>query len=102
MILHSYAEQVMTMCSIQERQLSLLYFLSNLPLMIKAKMPSTLYTVSNIFMRVYGCVEEVVTMCLVYKIWRLLALVLISTPPPTPTPHPHPILDLDSLSKFTY
>ena len=26
----------------------------------------------DIFMRLYGSVEEVVTMCLVYKIWRLL------------------------------
>ena len=31
-----------------------------------------------IFMRLYGSVEEVVIMCLVYKIWQLFALVLIS------------------------
>ena len=49
-----------------------LYFLSYLSLMVKATMPSILNTVRNIFMRLYGSVEEVVTMCLVYKIWRLL------------------------------
>ena len=34
-------------------------------------MPSILNTVRNIVIRLYGSVEEVVTMCLVYKIWRL-------------------------------
>ena len=74
MILHSYVEQVMTMCRIhvQEKQLSLSYFLSYLPLMIKATMPSILNTVRDIFMRLYGSVEEVATICLVFKIWRLL------------------------------
>ena len=50
----------------------ILYFLSDLPLMVKATMPSILNPVRNIFMRLYGSVEEVVTMCLVYKIWWLL------------------------------
>ena len=36
MILHSYVEQVMTMCHIQEWQLSLSYFLSYFPLMVSA------------------------------------------------------------------
>ena len=63
MILHSYIEQVMTMCHVQERQLSLSYFLSYLPLMVKATMPSILNTVRNIFMRLYGSVEEVMPMC---------------------------------------
>ena len=50
--------------------------------MVKATMPCILNTVRNIFMRLYGSVETVVTMCLVYKIWRLLALVLFYPPPP--------------------
>ena len=51
--------------------------------MVKAVVPSILNTVRNIFMRLmrlFGSVEEVVTMCLVYKIWRLLC----SNPPPPP------------------
>ena len=87
MILHSHVEQVMTMCHIQEWQLSFLYFLSYLPLMVKATMPSIfsiLNTVRNIFMRLYGSVGETVTMCLVYKIWCLVC----SYPPPLP-PHTH-------------
>ena len=40
--------------------------------MVEAIVPSVLNTIRNIFMRLYGSVEEVVTMCLVYKIWRLL------------------------------
>ena len=34
MILHSYVEQVLTMCRVQEGQLSLLYFLSYFPLIV--------------------------------------------------------------------
>ena len=33
--------------------------------MVKATMPSILNTVRNIFMKLYGSIEEVVTMCLV-------------------------------------
>ena len=86
MILHSYVEQVMTMCRVQEGQLSFLYLLSYLPLMVKATMPSILNTVRNIFMRLYSAVEEVVTICLVYKIWRLLC----SYPPPAPPTQKNP------------
>ena len=68
MILHRYVEQVMTMCHVQECQLSFLYFLSNLPLLVKPTMPSILNTVKNIFMRLYSTVGEVMTICLVYKI----------------------------------
>ena len=71
--------------------------ISCLPLMVKATMPSILNTVRNIFMRLYASVEEVVTMCLVYKIWWPLC----SYPPPPP-PKNFFFLDLDSLSKFTY
>ena len=63
--------------------------------------------VRNVFMRLYGSVEDVVTMCLVYKILQLLCLYLPPpphTPPPPTHTHTHTIffLDLDSLSKFTY
>ena len=37
----------------------------NLPLMVKAAMPSILNIVRNIFMRLYGSVEEVMLVCLV-------------------------------------
>ena len=60
----------------------IIYFLSYLTLMLKATMPFIWNTVRNIFMRLYGSVEEVVTMCLVYTIWRLLC----SYPPPPPPP----------------
>ena len=86
MILHSYVEQVMTICRIQKWQLSFLYLLSYLPLMVKATMYSILNTVRNIFMRLYGYLEEVVTMCLVYKIWLFCA----HPPPPTPPPKKNP------------
>ena len=72
-ILNSYDKQVLTVCHVEEWQLSFLYFLSYLPLMVKATVPSILNTVRNIFMRLYnGSVEKVVTMCLVCKIWWLL------------------------------
>ena len=61
MIRHRCVEQVMTMCRVKEWQLSFLYFLSYLPLIVKATMPSILNTVRNIFMRLYGSVEEDVT-----------------------------------------
>ena len=61
MILHSYVEQIMRICRVQN-------FPSYLPLIVKATMPSILNTVRNIFMRLYSFVEEVVTICLVYKI----------------------------------
>ena len=64
MILYSYVEQVLTMCLVQEWQLSLSYFLSYLPLIVKATtMPSILNTVRNIFTRLYTFVEETVTIC---------------------------------------
>ena len=47
--------------------------------MVKVTMPCIFNTVRNIFMRLYGSVEEVVIMFLVYKIWRLLC----SYPPPS-------------------
>ena len=96
MLLHSYVEQVMTMCRVQERQLSFLFFLSYLPLMVKATMHSILNTVRNIFMRLYGSVEEVVTMCLMYKIWRLC----VHIPPPSPPPPPPPQKKFPELGFF--
>ena len=44
--------------------------------MVKATVPSILNTVRNIFMRLHSSVEEIVTMCLVYKIWRLMCAYL--------------------------
>ena len=70
--------------------------------------PLVLNTVRNIFMRLYGSVEEVVTMCLVYKIGRLLCSYPPHSPPPSlPLPatqnkNKKYIMDFDSLSKFTY
>ena len=52
-------------------------------MMVKATIHFILNTVRNIFMRLYSSVEEVVTICLVYKIWWLLC----PYPPPLPT-HP--------------
>ena len=93
MRLHSYVEQVMTMCGVQEWQRSFLCFLSYLPLMVKAIMPSILNTLRNIAMRLYGSVEEAVTMCHSYK---------VCPPPPQKKKKEKKILDLDSMSKFTY
>ena len=41
-------------------------------------------------MRLYGSVEEVVTVCLVYKIWRILCSYPLSPPPPVSPPPPPP------------
>ena len=113
-ILYSYDKQNLTyMSHVQKLQLSPLYFLSYLPLIVKATMSSILNTVRNIFMRLYGTVEEVLT---VSCIKNMVALVFLSPPPPLPTQAPHSylrpppfkppppqmFLDLDSLSKFTH
>ena len=69
MTLHSYVEQVITMRRIQECQLLLAYFLSYFPLIVLAAMLSILNTVRIIFMKLYGFIEEGMTMCSVYKLW---------------------------------
>ena len=90
MILHSYLDKVIMMCHVQEWQLSFLFFLRYLTLMVEATMPSILNTIRNIFMRLYGSVEEVVTVCLVYEIRRLLySYPPLPFPPPPPPPPPH-------------
>ena len=61
-VLYAYDKQVLTICSIQERQLSPIYFLVFLHLMVKATMHSV-NIVRNIFRRLYGSVEEVMTTC---------------------------------------
>ena len=76
-IRNSYDKQVLTMCCLQEWQLSPLYFLCFLPLMVKATMHSILNTVRNIFMRLHDSIEEVGIMCLVQK--NMVALVFISS-----------------------
>ena len=66
MILHSYVEQVMTMCHVQERQLLLSYFLSYFPLMVSDAISCPLHnlnTVWNIIMILHSYVEQVMTIC---------------------------------------
>ena len=70
MILHSHVEQVMTMCHIQEWQLSLSYFLSYFPLIISDAILCLLYnlnTLWNIIMILHRYVEQVTTMCSVQE-----------------------------------
>ena len=70
MTFHSYVEQVMTMCGVQELQLSLSYFLSNFPLMVSDAIscpPFNLKTVWNIIMILQSYVEQVMTMCRVQE-----------------------------------
>ena len=73
MILYSCVEQVMTMCRIQEWQLSLSYFLSYFPLMISdtisCPLPN-LKTVWIILMIHYSCVEQVMMICCIQE-WQL-------------------------------
>ena len=76
-------------------------------MMVKATMPPILNTNKNIFMRLYSSVEKVVTMCLVFKILRLLYSFSSLHPPPPPEKKKKKkkkkeIHDLDSSSKFTY
>ena len=47
MILHSFVEQVMTMCRVQESQLSLSYFLSYFPLMISGAISCPLHNLKT-------------------------------------------------------
>ena len=73
MILHSYVEQVMMMCRLQEWQLSFLHFLSYFPLMISDAILCLLHnlkTVWNILMILYSYVEHVMTMCCIQE-WQL-------------------------------
>ena len=61
MILHSYVEQVMTMCRVQKWELSLYYFLSCL--LFDAFMHiRNLNTLWNIIMILHSYVERVMTM----------------------------------------
>ena len=63
----------MTICGIQEWQLSLWYFLSYFPLMVSDAISCLLYklkTVWNIMMILYSCVEQVMRMCRIQE-WQL-------------------------------
>ena len=53
------------------RMATLACILSYFPLLTKAAMLSILNTIRIIFMKLYGSVEEVMTMYSVYKIWQL-------------------------------
>ena len=73
MILHSYVEQVLRMCCVQEWQLSLSYFLSYFPLMVSDAISCPLHnlkTVRNIIMILHSYVEQVMRMCRVQE-WQL-------------------------------
>ena len=73
MILYSYVEQVMTMCRIQEWQLSLSYFPSYFPLIISDAILCPLYnlnTLWNMIIILYSYIEQVMTVCRV-KEWQL-------------------------------
>ena len=73
MILHSYVEQVMMMCHIQEWQLSLSYFLSYFLLMVSDAISYPLHNLNTlwyIIMILYSYVEQLLGMCLVQE-WQL-------------------------------
>ena len=74
MIYHSYIEQVMTMCRVQEWQLLLSYFFSYFLLIVSDKISCplcNLNTLWNIIMILHSYVEQVMTMCCVQE-WQLL------------------------------
>ena len=73
MILHSYVEQVMTMCRVQEWQLSLSYFPSYFPLMVSDAISCPLHnliTLWYIMMILHSYVKQVLRMYCVQK-WQL-------------------------------
>ena len=83
MILYSYVEQLMTICRIQERQLSLSYFLSYFPLIISDAFLCLLYnlnTLWNIIMILHSFVEQVMTICCVQEWQRWLSYFLMYFP----------------------
>ena len=70
MILHCYVEQVMAMCSVEDLQLSLSYFLSYYPLMVSDAISCPLHnlnTLRYIIVILYSCLEQVMTMCLIQE-----------------------------------
>ena len=70
MIFHSYVEQVLTMCRVQERQFSLSYFLSYFPLIVSDAISCplcNLITLWYIIMTLYSYVEQVLTMCCIQE-----------------------------------
>ena len=80
MIFHSYAELVMTMCRVQEWQLSLSYFLSYFPLMVSDAISSPLHNLKilwYIIIILYSYVEQTWMMCRVQK-WKLSILYFLS------------------------
>ena len=67
MILHSYVEQVMTMCRMQEWQLKLSYFLSYFPLMVSDAVSCLLQNLNalwyDIIIILYNYDKQVFMMC---------------------------------------
>ena len=73
MILYSYVEQVLTICRVQEWQLSLSYFLSYFPLIVSCAISCPLHNLKilwYIVMILYSYVEQVLMMCRVQE-WQL-------------------------------
>ena len=83
MILHSYVEQVMTMCRVQEWQLSLSYFPDYFPLMVSDAISCPLHNSNTpwyIIMILYNFVEQTMTMCRVQE-WQLSLSYFLSFSP---------------------
>ena len=83
MILHSYVEQIMTMCRVQEWQLLLSYFFIYFPLMVSHAILCPLHnlkTVWNIIMILHSYVEQVTRMCRVQE-WQLALSYFLSYSP---------------------
>ena len=70
MILHSYVEQVMTICHVQELQLSLSYFPNYFHLIFSDAISCPLYNLNTLldFIRILHIyVEHILTMCHIQK-----------------------------------
>ena len=79
-ILHSYVEQVMMMCRIQEGQLLLSYFLSYFPFMGLDAISCLLHNLKiiwNIIIILHSYVEQVMMMCRIQE-WQLLLSYFLS------------------------
>ena len=80
MTLYSYVEQVLTMCRVQEWQLSLSYFLSYFPLVLSDAILSPLCNLNTrwyIIMTLYSHVAQLLTMWNIRE-WQLLLAYFLS------------------------
>ena len=76
MILHSYVEQVMTMCRIQKMRVLPLILFELSPLWCFCQL-CNLNTLWNIIMILYSYVDQVMTMCCI-QVWQLLLSYFLS------------------------